>query len=61
MERKMGNDYNWIVVKYDVEPNKLVCERCGKTKDLPPSPFRSSEFLAIGKEFEDIHKNCKEK
>lgn len=51
----------WIVLKIDISPNELICERCKEKQVMPEGPIRVSIFLAIGKEFTKIHKNCKEK
>ena len=56
--RQMRRD--WIVLKYDVSPNELVCERCGGRQVMPAGPIPTRIFIAIGDAFKQIHKNCKE-
>jgi len=57
MDKKIS--YDWIVLKYDVAPNRLICERCGREQVLPEGSMPSRIFVAIGDAFTVIHKRCK--
>jgi len=51
----------WIVLKYDVRPNILICERCKDQQVMPVGSMRFSMFEAIGGAFTNSHKDCKPK
>jgi len=51
--------YSWIVLKYDCNPNKLICERCKEEQVMPEGSIKFSIFTAIGDAFTKAHKNCK--
>ena len=53
--------YPWIILKYDVNPNVLVCERCGDKQVLPEGSMRFYMFNAIGDAFTNSHKDCEKK
>jgi len=59
MKKKIKNE--WVVLKYDVQPNEFVCERCGDKQVMPQGSIRFSMFEAIGNAFMKIHKKCKPK
>jgi len=49
---------SWIILKYDIQPPVLRCERCGKTETvILPAPV--DDLLKGWKEFSNKHKNCK--
>jgi hypothetical protein len=50
--------YDWIKLKYDVNPNELICERCGDKQVMPEGSMRFSIFTAIGDAFTKQHKKC---
>ena len=52
---------DWVKLKYDVSPNKLICERCGHTREMPTVTGRSlylDEFAALLNAFGRMHWNC---
>ena len=50
--------FDWIVLKYDVQPNEFVCERCKRRQPLPDGALAISIFEAMGNAFTKIHKRC---
>lgn len=50
---------SWIVLKYDVNPNEMVCERCKGKQVLPEGPISVNMLLAMMKSFQKSHKHCK--
>lgn len=55
-----NNKYPWIVLKYDVNPNQLICERCGKLQVLPEGSMSFDMLEAMVNCFLKLHKRCKD-
>jgi len=53
-------DYPWIVFKFDEQPNKFWCKRCGEMVDAP-MPCRLETAIKMMEGFAASHKNCREK
>ena len=49
----------WTVVKYDEQPNKIVCLRCGHSITAP-WPCEVGDACLVMDAFVEKHKNCKE-
>jgi len=49
----------WLFLKYDVNPNVLICQRCKKEQVMPEGSTPINIFLAIMKSFNKIHRKCK--
>lgn len=56
----MTKKHEWIFLKYDVQPNLMICERCGE-KVLAPMPCKISTAIEMFKGFAKAHKKCKER
>ena len=54
------SEYDWIVIKYDEIPNKIICERCG-AEAISPTPCRITDAISMWDAFKDNHKKCKRK
>ncbi len=50
----------WIFLKYDVQPNLFICERCGDTFPIQ-TPCSGKMMIAVGDAFNKQHKRCKHK
>jgi hypothetical protein len=50
----------WVKYKYDVKPNEMICERCGRTA-LAPMPCGFKEAIAMMNAFAKIHNKCQER
>lgn len=50
---------SWVVLKYDEQPNRMLCERC-KESVVTPMPCRLDTASEIFKAFLKVHKKCKE-
>jgi hypothetical protein len=59
MDKKRKKKYDWIVLKYDVHPNLLICERCNKNFTMPSEPISFGMIMAIMNTFAKEHKRCK--
>lgn len=55
------SNYDWIVLKYDVQPNVMICERCGDKQVMPEGSIRFSIMEALLNAFMKLHKNCKQR
>ena len=53
--------HDWIVLKYDVYPNQLICERCNQKMEMPQQPIPINVYMAMLKAFGKDHKKCKVK
>jgi len=49
----------WIVLKYDVSPNIMICNRCKKEQVMPEGNISMNMLIAIGECFTKEHKDCK--
>ncbi len=49
--------YDWVKLKYDEHPNKLLCERCGE-EVIAPENCRMDTWLEMTKGFSRVHKKC---
>lgn len=58
---KMNAKHPWIILKYDVNPNECICERCGGKQVMPEGSMHIDMMIAIMKAFMRMHKTCKEK
>ena len=53
-------DYDWLVIKYDVQPNVFLCERCNMTYAFStPCSFKMLDSMMTA--FISDHKKCKVK
>ena len=50
-------DDEWIFLKYDVQPNLFICERCGDSFPIQ-TPCSSKMMIAVGEAFTKQHKRC---
>lgn len=55
----MAERYDWIVLKYNVTPNLMLCERCKKTYPIH-MPCSIGMAVAMNNQFIKEHKNCSE-
>jgi len=44
-----------------VQPNIMICERCGDQQVMPEGTMRFSTLQGLLKTFEEDHENCEEK
>lgn len=51
--------YPWIIIKYDVNPNIMICERCKKEQSFPEGTMSINFMIGIMDLFAKIHKKCK--
>ena len=51
--------HNWIVLKYDVNPNELLCTRCNKIQVMPEGSMPIDIYIVIVNAFAKLHKKCK--
>jgi len=49
---------DWIIIKYDVQPPVLVCERCSETRELH-LPAAVDDVVKQAQAFAEGHKFCK--
>ena len=56
----MSDKYPWLIYDYSKRPNVLSCERCGLKVSID-SPSLASKLINALDNFEEEHKNCKEK
>ena len=52
-----GEDVRWVVVKYDVQPPLLLCERCGESRALK-LPMSIDDLGKLSKAYIALHKLC---
>ena len=50
-------NYEWIVLKIDEKPNKMICQRCS-AEAVSPTPCRLEDAGEIFKTFIKIHNRC---
>lgn len=48
----------WVIIKYDEKPNKIVCLRCGYSI-IAPWPCSINDACRAADAFVEQHKNCK--
>jgi hypothetical protein len=53
--------HDWIRLKYDVNPNQMICERCGKMFEMPIGGISFNMMLGIMGGFAKDHIHCKVK
>ena len=51
---------NHIIVRYDQEPNILLCERCGQNRVIR-LPAEIEDFILQARAFAESHKDCQER
>jgi hypothetical protein len=58
MTEKPQSEVEWVFLKYDVQPNLFVCERCGDSFPIK-TPCSAKMMIAVGDAFMKQHKHCK--
>lgn len=53
--------YDWIRLKYDVQPNIMICERCNNSQVMPEGFINIAIMQSLTNTFIKLHKNCEKK
>jgi arginyl-tRNA--protein-N-Asp/Glu arginylyltransferase len=55
------SEYDWIILDYKYKPNRMMCKRCWKVRDVPQGFIPLDEMVKLCEEFMRLHKECKER
>ena len=50
--------YDYIKIKYDVQPNEMICEKCNDKQVMPEGSMRFSIMQSLLNAFYRLHKKC---
>jgi hypothetical protein len=59
MNKRVCLSNDWVVIDYSKYPNELWCKRCNARQKYPEGDMSIGVFVAIGKAFIKLHKDCR--